>query len=92
MVFRLSVRSQRSAMLPYTAASFERAAAIYLWGNVDGVRGIWGSPDDGKNWIKFADQPLCRLDTIKVVSDDMARPGRLYVGFKGSGWAYVKGS
>lgn len=66
-------------------------AAIYLWGDVDGVRGIWGSPDDGKTWVKLADQPLGRLDTIKVVSGDMARPGRVYVGFGGSGWAYLDG-
>jgi hypothetical protein len=64
-------------------------AAIYMWGMVNDVRGIWGSADGGQNWTNLGSYPLGSLDTIKVVSGDMARPGRVYVGFGGSGWAYL---
>jgi BNR/Asp-box repeat len=64
-------------------------AAIYMWGMVNDVRAIWGSGDDGQTWIKLGTYPLGSLDNIKVVSGDMARPGRVYIGFGGSGWAYL---
>ena len=64
-------------------------AAIYMWGKVNDVRAIWGSDDAGQTWINLGNYPLGSLDSIKVVSGDMARPGRVYVGFGGSGWAYL---
>jgi hypothetical protein len=64
-------------------------ASIYMWGEVNDVRGIWGSPDLGRSWVNLGTSPLGSLDNIKVVSGDMARPGRVYVGFGGSGWAYL---
>jgi hypothetical protein len=60
-----------------------------MWGEVNDVRGIWGSPDLGRSWVNLGSSPLGSLDNIKVVSGDMARAGRVYVGFGGSGWAYL---
>jgi hypothetical protein len=71
---------------PITAG---RPASIYMWGEVNDVRGIWGSADLGRSWVSLGSFPLGSLDNIKVVSGDMARPGRVYVGFGGSGWAYL---
>ena len=64
-------------------------AVLYMWGFLNDKRGVWGSPDRGKTWTLLAENPLGSLDNIKTISGDMARPGRVYVGFGGSGWAYL---
>lgn len=64
-------------------------ATIYVVGFYKDVFGIWGSPDEGRTWVSLARRPLGSLDAIKTVSGDMARPGRVYVGFGGSGYAYL---
>lgn len=64
-------------------------AAIYLWGFIDGKRAIYGSADDGKTWVPLGDYPLESLDSINFVEGDMNIPGRVYVGFGGSGCAYL---
>jgi photosystem II stability/assembly factor-like uncharacterized protein len=64
-------------------------AAIYLYGFVNDVRAVWGSADDGATWVKLGTYPNGSLDGIRAISGDMERPGRVYVGFGGSGFAYL---
>jgi hypothetical protein len=66
------------------------SAAIYVWGMVNNERAIWGSGDNGQTWTKLGAYPTGSLDAIKTISGDMARPGRVYVGFGGSGSAYLE--
>lgn len=73
---------------------FGRAAAdsdyptIFVAGRVNGAFGIWRSVDQATTWQRVAGFPLRRLDQVTVVAGDPDRFGRVYLGFKGSGWVY----
>ena len=70
------------------AAAGQDYPALYLSGKVDGVYGLWRSIDNAAHWQRLAGFPLGRLDKIAVVEADKDVFGRLYVGYKGSGWIY----
>ena len=62
--------------------------SLYIVGWVDGVYGIWLSPDEGQSWEQVGDWPLGSLDEIKTIDGDKNVAGKVYVGFAGSGYAY----
>ncbi|MDX3909294.1 MAG: hypothetical protein QHC67_05690 [Sphingobium sp.] len=70
------------------AASGSRYPAIYISGRVDGEYGIWRSVDNAAHWQRLVGFPLGRLDQVTVVEADKDVFGRVYVGYKGSGWIY----
>lgn len=64
-------------------------ATIYVVGEVNGVDGIFYSRDAAQSWTKIGERPLNSLDNIKTISGDMDKFGLVYVGFSGSGYAYL---
>jgi hypothetical protein len=64
-------------------------ATIYVVGSVGGNYGIWYSADSAKNWTKIGEHPGGSLDSIRTISGDMDQFGLVYVGFGGSGYAYL---
>ena len=62
--------------------------SLFIVGWVDGVYGIWLSPDEGQSWEQIGDWPLSSLDEIKTIDGDKTVAGKVYVGFAGSGYAY----
>ena len=63
--------------------------SIYIVGYVNSVYGIWQSNDDAKSWTQIGNYPEGSLDTIKTISGDPNIYGQVYVGFSGSGYAYL---
>ncbi|WP_168713093.1 MULTISPECIES: Ig-like domain-containing protein [Sphingomonas] len=64
-------------------------ATVFVVGTVSGKYGIWYSSDDGNSWTQIGDHPMGSLDGVKLVSGDMDQFGRVYIGFGGSGYAYL---
>lgn len=64
-------------------------ATVCIVGNVNGKYGVWYSADDAQTWTQIGDHPMGSLDTIKTISGDMNHFGKVYVGFTGSGYAYL---
>ena len=64
-------------------------ATVCIVGYVNGKYGVWYSADDALTWAQIGDHPMGSLDTIKTISGDMNHFGKVYVGFTGSGYAYV---
>jgi len=64
--------------------------AIYLDGRANGdpQLGLWRSGDDGATWQLIGRYPLGLYKDVNVVNGDMNVPGRVYVGFSGTGFAY----
>ncbi|URD61544.1 Ig-like domain-containing protein [Sphingomonas sp. KRR8] len=71
------------------AATAGGPATIYIVGTVNGKYGVWYSTDDAATWTQIGDHPMGSLDTIKTISGDMDQFGRVYIGFTGSGYAYL---
>jgi Bacterial Ig-like domain/Bacterial Ig domain len=71
------------------SASPDGPPAIYIVGWVNNVYGIWQSNDDAQSWTKIGDWPTGSLDAIKTISGDPDIYGQVYVGFAGSGYAYL---
>lgn len=65
-------------------------AAIYVYGttDTDAKLGIWRSGDDGRTWQLIGRVPLDLYAEITTISGDPDHPGRVYVGWGGSGVAY----
>ena len=63
--------------------------SIYIVGYVNSVYGIWQSNDDAKSWVQIGTYPAGDLDRIKTISGDPNAYGQVYVGFAGSGYAYL---
>ncbi|VWX61110.1 conserved hypothetical protein [Burkholderiales bacterium 8X] len=61
---------------------------IFVSARLRGGFGIWRSTDAASSWQRVATFPLGSLDQITVIEGDPDVFGRVYVGFKGSGWAY----
>jgi hypothetical protein len=73
------------------AAPEKSYPAIYIFGWVGGVVGIWRSDDDAVSWIRISDGfPLASFDQIVAMEGDANTYGTVYVGFQGSGFAYGK--
>jgi chitodextrinase len=63
--------------------------AIYIYGWVNGVGGVWRSDDNAATWTQLGGlYPLGSFDQVKVVEGDMNAYGRVYLGFAGSGFEY----
>jgi hypothetical protein len=61
---------------------------MFVSGRYRGEYGIWRSVDEGANWQRVGGFPLGSLDQVSVVAGDANVFGRVYVGYRGSGWAY----
>lgn len=62
--------------------------SIWIAGWVDGVWGIYLSYDQAQSWQLVDQYANDNPDMINVVCGDLARYGRVYIGFSGSGFAY----
>lgn len=62
--------------------------AIYISGRVEGRYGIWRSLDDARSWQRLVDFPAGTLDQVTVMAADPDVFGRVYLGYKGSGWVW----
>jgi photosystem II stability/assembly factor-like uncharacterized protein len=64
--------------------------AIFFYGRANGdpKPGIWRSADDGATFELVVREPFDSFANINVVEGDMNVPGRVYVGFGGSGAVY----
>jgi hypothetical protein len=64
--------------------------AIYVDGRAQGEEelGLWRSADEGATWELIGRYPLGLYKDVNVVNGDMDLPGRVYVGFSGTGFAY----
>ena len=61
---------------------------IFISGRVAGVYGIWRSTDNALTWRRVAGFPVGTLDQVSVLEGDKDVFGRVYLGYKGSGWIY----
>jgi hypothetical protein len=62
--------------------------AIYVTGRIDGRYGVWRSVDNAVNWVRIGEFPVGALDEVVVMDADKDVFGRVYLGFKGSGWRF----
>ncbi|MCA1196348.1 hypothetical protein K9B35_00065 [Sphingomonas sp. R647] len=62
--------------------------AIYISGQVGGEYGIWRSVNNGSAWHRLAEFPVGTLDQVTVIGADPDIFGRVYLGYKGSGWIW----
>ena len=85
----LSVSSARAIAIGPALAGSEQPT-IYLAGTIsaDPVAGLWRSTDGGQSWASISRAPLGIYNQINAISADADHPGRLYVGFGGSGFVY----
>ncbi|PSJ38580.1 hypothetical protein C7I55_17590 [Sphingomonas deserti] len=70
------------------AAAGSRYPTLLLAGRIGGEYGIWRSTDEARSWQRIGAFPLGSLDQISVIGADPDVFGRVYLGFKGSGWIY----
>jgi photosystem II stability/assembly factor-like uncharacterized protein len=61
---------------------------IFVSGRVSGRYGIWRSTDNAASWSRLADFPFGKLDQVTVIEGDKDVFGRVYIGYKGSGWVF----
>lgn len=61
--------------------------ALYVYGRISGDPdlGLWRSDDLGGRWSLVARYPLDLANRVNVLAGDPSTPGRIYVGFGGSG-------
>ena len=71
------------------AAPGQSYPAIYIAGWVNNVYGIWQSINDAQSWTQIGTYPDNSLDEIKTISGNPNVFGEVYVGFAGSGYAYL---
>ena len=71
------------------AAPGESYPAIYIVGWVNNVYGVWQSINNAQSWTQIGTWPNNSLDTITTISGDPGIYGQVYVGFAGSGAAYL---
>lgn len=61
---------------------------VFVAGRINGQYGIWRSIDGTASWQGIGRFPVGSLDQVTVMAGDPDVFGRVYLGFKGSGWAY----
>jgi hypothetical protein len=71
------------------AAPGQSYPAIYMVGHVNGVYGVWQSVNDAQSWTQIGTYPNSSLDLITTISGDPNVFGQVYIGFGGSGFAYL---
>lgn len=68
------------------------ASSIVAWASGidpatgDATWGLWRSTDDGATWRLLSQHPGGSVDDVTTVSGDPTEPGRVYVGFTGTGF------
>lgn len=62
--------------------------ALYCVGNLDGMRGIWRSLDEGKSWERINDNQHQWGGRFRCIAGDPRIFGRVYVGTDGRGIVY----
>ena len=71
------------------AAPGQSYPAIYIVGFVNNVYGIWESDNNAQSWTQIGTRPNGDLNPITTISGDPNIYGQVYVGFTGSGYAYL---
>ena len=61
---------------------------IYIVGYVNNVYGVWQSNNNAQSWTQLGTWPK-HLDEITTISGDPNVYGQVYLGFRGSGYAYL---
>lgn len=69
------------------AAPGQTHPAVFIWGKVGGVEGVFRSDDAGKTWIKLNDTHWGFAE-LRALTGDPARFGRVYLGVHGRGILY----
>ena len=69
------------------AAPGQSHPAVFIWGKVEGVEGVFRSDDVGKTWLKLNDQRW-GFAGLSALTGDPARFGRVYLGVHGRGIIY----
>ena len=69
------------------AAPGQTHPAVFVWGKVGGVEGVFRSDDVGKTWIKLNDSHWGFAE-LRALTGDPARFGRVYLGVHGRGVLY----
>jgi xyloglucan-specific exo-beta-1,4-glucanase len=69
------------------AAPGQTHPAVFVWGKVGGVEGVFRSDDVGKTWIKLHDERWGFAE-LRALSGDPNRFGRVYLGVHGRGILY----
>lgn len=62
--------------------------ALYIEGQVNGVRGIYSSVNEGANWDLISVTPAENYDLITCIDGDKDVFGRVYLGFSGTSLMY----
>jgi photosystem II stability/assembly factor-like uncharacterized protein len=72
----------------YGASNGGSYPAIFIYGYVNAVLGVWQSTDNCVSWQKIGDAQFGgkTFDTPNCMAGDMNTPGVVYVGFLGSGY------
>ncbi len=65
--------------------------AIFIAGWIKGDYGIWRSDDAAKSWVKNGKFPLGILSQVTAIEGDVNDAERVYVGFRGAGYAFGEG-
>ncbi len=68
-----------------TGASYP---TIFVSGRVGGAYGIWRSVDNAASWQRLVDFPVGSLDQVTAIGADPDVFGRVYIGYKGSGYMW----
>lgn len=58
--------------------------AIFLWGKVKGVEGLWRSDDKAASWVRINDDAH-RYGELRAIAGDWIEPGTLYIAPHGRG-------
>ena len=66
---------------PASAGSYP---AIFLWGKVKGVEGLWRSDDQAASWVRINDDAH-RFGALRAIAGDMTEPGVVYAAPHGRG-------
>lgn len=62
--------------------------AVYIYGYVNSVLGVWQSVDNCVTWTNLGAFPDGVVVQVSAISGDPNTVGRVYVGFHGGGYAY----
>lgn len=69
------------------AAPGQAHPAVFVWGKVGGVEGVFRSDDVGKTWVKLHDERWGFAE-LRALTGDPNRYGRVYLGVHGRGIFY----